>query len=653
MRKTVPVSSRREFLATLGASALGLAIDSLSFGAARPKPNVVLFVVDDMGWMDTTVYGSRYYETPQMERLSRDAMIFTDAYTASPLCSPTRCSIMTGKYPARTRLTTACGHRKPLPEGSPSHEEKAPPYRKMLLPMSRRFMKPEEFTLAEALKRAGYRTGHFGKWHLGLEPQHWPEAQGFETSFHGAPDPGPRSYFSPYQFEAGTVTDGPLGEYITDRLTDEAISFMKAHKDEPFYLNLWHYGVHGPWGHKEEITRSFRDKSDPRGKQGNPIMASMLKSVDQSLGRILDALEELGLRKSTLFLFFSDNGGNVHSNTEEDRKPAPLGSRRWELLQDWRQWAGVQPPTNNHPLRAGKGCIYEGGIRVPFMASWPGVIPAETKCHEIVSSVDLYPTIMDLLSVSPQEEQIWDGESLKPLLQQTGKLEREAIFIYFPHGLKKPPGVSVRKGPWKLIRWFETNRDFPEEFELYHLENDLGETTNLAAAKSGMVSELNALIEEHFARTGAFLPVANPDFDPSSMPVNDWFPQKGTSLEHRDNFLRVRSESTRPFIHTSRVPNAKGDLVVRLKMRSQKGNGGRLYWSSMGAKGFAPERRVDLDPNYDGQWHEYEARFQVKSPLRGLRIDPSLSPCQADIAWVRLEDDQGTLLQDWDFEDAQ
>jgi arylsulfatase A-like enzyme len=254
------------------------------------KPNVLFFLVDDMGWMDTTVYGSQYYDTPNMDRLARRGMMFTDAYAASPLCSPTRASIMTGKYPARLGITAPVCHLPPDPNWT-LFPPTAPAMLKVICPNSRRFLPLEEYTLAEALRDGGYRTGHFGKWHLGVTPDHWPEKQGFQVAIHGKPDAGPVSYISPYGFKDGTLKDGPPGEYLTDRLTDEALKFIEANRGRPFFCNLWHHSVHAPWGHKEEITKRYLDRKDPRGKQDNPVMCSMLKSVDESLGRILDKLE--------------------------------------------------------------------------------------------------------------------------------------------------------------------------------------------------------------------------------------------------------------------------------------------------------------------------------------------------------------------------
>jgi arylsulfatase A-like enzyme len=492
-----------------GCLATLLGATSLAADAAR-RPNLVLFLVDDMGWMDSTPYGSKYYDTPSMDRLARRGMRFTDAY-ACPLCSPTRASLLTGKYSARHGITSATGHQPPQPAGYAFLPDTAPANRPIITPESKNYLEPAEYTLAEALRDAGYRTGHFGKWHLGLTEPYWPERQGFEVAFHGHPDPGPPSYFSPYKYKAGTITDGPTGEYITDRLTDEALRFIEANRDRPFFLNLWHCGVHGPWGHKEELTRHYASKQDPRGKQGNPIMASMLKSVDESLGRLLDALERLKLADNTIVLFTSDNGGNVHSNTPTDRRA--LRGADDPRLADWRKWAGEQPPTNNDPLRAGKGTLYEGGVRVPLMVSWPGVIHPGTTSSEVVGAIDVYPTLVELIGLPRPAQQTMDGVSYARVLKQTGSLNRQGYFTYFPHGgPAKPPGVTVRAGDWKLIRWFETGPDYPDRHELYNLEEDLGERKNLAAHMPDKLRELDAMIATFLKDTGALTPKPNPAY---------------------------------------------------------------------------------------------------------------------------------------------
>jgi len=647
--------SRRGFLQSLAAGT-GLALCPGSLRAApKRQPNLVYFVVDDMGWMDSSVYGSEYYETPNMERLAKRSVRFTDAYTASPLCSPTRATLMTGQYPARTGITTAVGHRPPLGEGKPRYPEKVAASRKMIYPESRRFLKPEQYTLAEALRDTGYRTAHIGKWHMGLNPEHWPEAQGFEVSFHGAPDPGPPSYHSPYQFKAGTVTDGPKGEYITDRITDEAIRFIKTNRDQPFYLNLWQYGVHGPWGHKEEYTRYFAKKKDPRGFQNNPVMAAMLKSVDDSLGRVLDTLAELKLMDDTIIVFFSDNGGNVHSRTKTDARSERAFRNakhpKHAVLKDYREWAGYNAPTNNAPLRLGKAALYEGGIRVPLMVCWPSVVTPGTKDASVVVSPDLYPTILEMLGVTRKPAQVIDGESLVPLLRRSGKLKREAVFFYFPHGLAiRPPGVAVRRGDWKLIRWFETNETHPEVHELYNLRKDIGEATNTAAKQPELVAELDALMTKHLRDTGALLPRPNPAYDPASGPVDGWQSLRFTKLQKTDGALHMVSPESRTQMQNRRVQTAEGKLRLQFRMRGKPGAGGILYWSSDQTPGFVRERRVEFKTTFDGEWHDYDLAFAPKGKLDGLRLDASMKPTSLDIDWIRLCSTAGKIIQEWPFD---
>jgi len=623
-------------------------------GAPKRRPNFVFFVVDDMGWMDSTVYGSEYYETPNMERLAKRSVRFTDAYSASPLCSPTRASLMSGQYPARTGITTAVGHLPPPPTDQSPYPETANVNRPMLYADSRRFLKPEQYTLAEALRDAGYRTAHIGKWHLGLNPEHWPEAQGFEVSFHGAPDPGPPSYHSPYGFKAGTVTDGPEGEYITDRITAEAVRFITANRDQPFYLNLWQYGVHGPWGHKEEYTRYFAAKKDPRGFQNNPIMAAMLKSVDDSLGRVLDTLEELRLMEDTVIVFFSDNGGNVHSRTKTDTRSEqvfrnPKHPKHADMV-DYRQWAGYEGPTNNAPLRMGKGTLYEGGIRVPLMVCWPGVVTGGTTNPTVAVSIDLYPTVQEMLGVPPKPEQIVDGESLVPVLRDAGALQRDAVFFYFPHGLQLPAGIAVRRGDWKLIRWFETSDTAPELFELYSLRDDIGETVNLAAKHPQLVTELDALMTRHLQTTGALVPRPNPAYDPKSRPVDGWQGLRATSMTKANGALQLTATEYRTQMQNRTVKAVSGDLRVQFRMRGKAGANGIFYWSSDQTPQFVPERRVMFNTTFDGDWHDYDLAFTPKGTLDGLRLDASTLPTTLELDWLRLCKADGTVVQAWEFE---
>lgn len=616
-------------------------------GAESRPPNVVLFLVDDMGWMDCGAYGSRYYETPNIDRLAERGVLFTDAYSANPLCSPTRASILTGKYPARLGLTSAAGHREPRPKNAPRYAEKAAPNRPIITPESLRFLDPAEYTLAEALRDAGYATGHFGKWHLGLTEEYWPERNGYDVAWHGKPDPGPPSpngYFSPYSFKAGTITPGPKGEYIVDRLTDEAIRFIETNRARPFFAAVWQYGVHGPWDHKEEYTRQFVEKKDPRGEQGNPVMASMLKSVDESLGRIVAKLEELNLTDNTIVLFTSDNGGNVHSNTPGDRRKANVkpGHPQWRSLSSYREYAGYLPPTNNAPLRKGKGTLYEGGVRVPLIVVWPDEIPADVKSSAIVSSIDFYPTLLDLLGLRTKQNVHFDGISFAPVLRDPArKLSREAVFNFFPHGgPSKPPGVTVRKGKWKLIRWFETGPDYPALRELYDLQADLGESNNLAKEHPALLEQLDGLIDEFLEETGALVPKPNPAYDRQAAGLMGWTP-KGARASVQEEAVRITAGGRRSFLANARI-RAEGPLELRLRLRSTEDGIGRVQWRTRGQQMF-PERGQTTSfairgGSADGEplWREVRVPLSVDGLLIHVRLFTPAQETPVEVDWIEL-----------------
>ena len=564
---------------------LSLVLSSFVFlhSSFSAQPNVILFLVDDMGWMDSGVYGSKYYETPNIDRFGRRAMRFTNAYS-QPLCSPTRASLLSGQYTARHGITTASGHQPPQPAGHVFFKESAPANAPMLTPESKNYLEPAQITLAETLKDAGYRTAHIGKWHLGLTQPHWPEQQGFDVAFHCHPDPGPPgNYFSPYgvtqegnptaKSKVGTITDGPEGEYIVDRQAAEAAKFIAESKGGPFFLNLWCYGVHGPWGHKEENTKYFAAKKDPSGRQGNPIMASMLKSVDECFGRILDELDKKDLTGNTLIIFTSDNGGNTHSNTTtEGRKAAN---------EDWTKWAGSQPPTMNTPLRDGKGTLYEGGTRVPMMWSWAGKIAPGSTSEAVVGPIDVYPTIIDLLGITKPVKQVFDGVSYAKVLKGEGQLDRAAYFNYHPHaGANKAGGVWVRSGDFKLLRWFGN----PSTHELYNLRDDLSETNDLATKMPDKVKELEDLIDGFLKDTGATYPRPNPAYKPvaakapakSNDPLVGW-KERGCKATVADGILSMKATGKpgTAFLGHA-MAKMTGPATIKLRVRSQTGGAAKI-----------------------------------------------------------------------------
>ncbi|WP_395737205.1 sulfatase [Prosthecobacter sp.] len=621
--------------------------DSTALG----KPNVVLFLADDMGWMDSGVYGSQYYETPNIDRFATRAMRFTNAYS-QPLCSPTRGSLLSGQYTARHGITTASGHQPPQPAGHVFLPQTAPAKDPMLLPESKNYLEPAQITLAETLKSAGYRTAHIGKWHLGLTQPYWPEQQGFDVGFHCHPDPGPPGeYFSPYgvlpdgkpggKTKVGTITDGPQGEYIVDRQAAEAVKFIEASKGGPFFLNLWCYGVHGPWGHKVEYTKYFAAKKDPSGRQGNPIMGSMLKSVDECFGRILAELDKQGIADNTIIIFTSDNGGNQHSNTTSEGKKS--------ANEDWQKWAGNQPPTMNTPLRDGKGTLYEGGTRVPMMWAWAGKIKPASTSEAVVGPIDVYPTVIDLLGIAKPEQQVFDGVSYAKVLKGEGELKREAYFNYHPHaGAHRAGGVWVRSGDFKLLRWFGN----PGTHELYNLREDISEAHDLAATMPDKVKELEALIDGFLKDTGATYPRPNPAYKPvadkapvqaNKDPLAAW-KERGCKATVSAGIVTVKSTG-RPgaaFLGHG-MAKMNGPAAVRLRVRSAAGGAGKIDSLPNTAS----------DPNLihsvpfavkAGEWQDVQVEISEKGPLGTLRV--YLPDGEVDFIEVAPVKGKG---QRWDF----
>ena len=453
--------------------------------ADAPKPagklNIILFLIDDLGWRDLGCQGSAYYQTPNIDQLARDGVRFTDAYAACAVCSPTRAAVLTGKYPARLLLTDW------LPSGRWNPKARL---------QSGRFVRAlplEEFTLAEALREAGYRTASIGKWHLGSEPFTMPEHHGFDMNIAGNAHGAPGTYFFPYDGDWAIPTtgrrakwnvlpDGKPGEYLTDRLTDEAVKFIRDNRERPFFLYFPHYGVHAPLEAKKEMIAKY-EKIPAAERQGKPEYAAMVESVDQSVGRVLETLKELGLEQNTLIIFTSDNGGFYNA-------------------------------TSNVPLRANKGAYYEGGIRVPLLIKWPGVTKAGQVIAEPVISTDFYPTCLAAGGLPQRPSQHLDGLNLQPLFEGKTSLGRKALFWHFPHYNEHPlsvPSSVIRRGPWKLIETFD-----PEGVELYNLADDLSETRNLAAAKPDLVNELRRELDAWRREVGAEMMRPNPDYDPAA-----------------------------------------------------------------------------------------------------------------------------------------
>lgn len=460
------------------------------------KPNIIFILIDDLGWKDTSCMGSKFYDTPNIDRIANEGMLFTDAYAAAPVCSPTRASVMSGKYPARIGVTQYIGAQ--------DHGYLAQVPYVNHLPL-------EEKTIATALKESGYTTWHLGKWHLGTE-EYWPKHQGFDVNIGGCHLGHPRNgYFSPWRID--NLPEGKDGDYLTDRLGDEAVSLIENNDDTPFFMNMCFYSVHTPIQAKAEKIIKYKAKAKTMGLdklktfeegdffpcdhkkdlhitrrlvQSDATYAAMIESLDENVGKILDALDKKGVAENTMVIFTSDNGGLATAE----------GS-----------------PTCNFPLAEGKGWMYEGGTREPLLVRWPGKIKANSQCKAPVTTPDFYPTFLEAAGLPLMFEQHIDGVSMMPLFKGGDKLEREAIFWHYPHYSNQggTPGCSMRMGDYKLIRFFEEDR-----YELYNLQEDISEQHDLSEQIPETLEKMKAILHNWTIEIGAKIPQHTLGFKPWS-----------------------------------------------------------------------------------------------------------------------------------------
>ncbi|MEQ8788391.1 MAG: sulfatase [Pirellulaceae bacterium] len=460
MQRFLPIVGRSALLLAWGLLATSTAA---ALQAAERPPNIVFVLIDDLGWMDLACQGNKLVETPHLDRLATQGMRFTSAYAAAPVCSPTRAAILTGQSPARLHITNH----------TPDRASFTPPDAKLLPAEMLNHLPAEHTTIAERLKAAGYATAFLGKWHLSGEgrgrPEFEPTNQGFDLNIGGCGYGGPPTFFDPYRIP--NLQDRRAGEYLPDRLADEAIEFLRAKQDQPFMLFLWNYTVHWPMEAPAPLLAKYADRKGPG--LNDTRYGAMIEGMDRALGRVLAELDRLKLTDDTLLVFTSDNGG----------------------------FGGV---ADNRPLRAAKGYLYEGGIRVPLIVRWPGVVAAGATCDAPVISTDFYPTLAEAAGLADDEETPLDGESLTPLLRGSGGLQREAIYFHYPNYAwhrSNRLGSAVRAGRHKLIEWFDDG-----SLELYDLENDLSERNNLAAKQPDLAAKLQTMLAAWREETGAALP---------------------------------------------------------------------------------------------------------------------------------------------------
>ena len=451
------------------AVAIGLMSSSVvgDVSAAPQRLNVVLILADDLGWTDLGCFGSDLYQTPNIDQLARDGVKFTQNYSACTVCSPTRAALMTGKYPARLHVTDWIPGRPP-----------ANP--KLLVPDWTKFLAPSERTIADDFKAAGYVTASIGKWHLGGEA-YYPDKHGFDLNIAGTDAGSPlKGYFAPYQI--ATLPEGKPGEYLTDRMGDEAVRFIEAHANQPFFLSLPHFAVHTPTQAKADKIEAARGRVKPGLRHTNPVYSGMVESLDDAVGRVRETLARLKLADRTIIVCTSDNGGHL-------------------------------PTTSNHPLRVGKGSCYEGGTRVPLIVHWPGVTKPGTTNNTPVITMDLVPTLIEMAGLKGRSDM--DGVILVPLLQGAGALPFRDLFWHYPHyQLYQQGGTTpystIRSGDFKLIEFHDDKR-----VELYNLREDIGEQHDLAGAMPAKTDALRKRLHAWRKEVGAQMPTANPAFNPA------------------------------------------------------------------------------------------------------------------------------------------
>jgi len=491
------VHFRRPALLTAFAALAGTAAATTS-----NPPNIILMLADDLGWTDLACTGSDFYETPNIDRLAKQGARFTEAYASAPLCSATRAAILTGWAPARQHLHGVTPHKRTATYNTSFADyqnwDAEPKMRtaqalKTEIPVQLGQLPLHRLNLAKLLKKQGYATGYFGKWHLGPDADKYPEYQGFDVNMGGSNYGWPPSYFSPYHIHG--IPDGPKGEYLTDRLSAEACAFMKKKTadGEPFYVHLAFFSPHGPWEGKPEYVEHFKKKQKSGLKHSNPVYAAMIKGLDDAVGRVMQQLDDLGIANNTILVFTSDNGGVCFT------APDKAGNDDGRI-------------TSNAPLRSGKSTTWEGGIRVPQIIRWPGVTEPGSVLSEPVVSHDFFPTLLAAAGAACPDDHPMDGIDLKPVLQ--GKPSNRTQLTWFmPHYMalgtedEMPSCGVIREGDWKLIKLFEGG------FRLFNLKDDLGETRNLADAMPEKVSQLEQKLLAELNQQNAFIPKINPDWN--------------------------------------------------------------------------------------------------------------------------------------------
>jgi len=598
---------------------------ALATGVEARAPNVLFIMIDDLGWRDTGCYGSTFYETPNVDRLAASGMRFTDAYSANPLCSATRSSILSGQYPARTGFTGASGHVR----GDFKHEERftAPPDVRAAGSSEVNHLSLDYYTLGEAMKDAGYATSFFGKWHMGFDP-YIPENSGFDYVVGGREHPGPpgtnpaRKFYPPWSGD--TLQPNPTEDiHIDDYLSEKAVAFINEHADQPFFMCFWLYDVHAPFQSKPELIEKWKQRVDPSNPQRSPTMAAMIEVMDDNVGRVLDALEANGIANDTIVIFTSDNGGNMYDV------------------------ADGTTPTNNEPLRSGKGNNYEGGTRIPLIVCWPGQTAPGSVNPSVVSTVDHYPAILEMTGQKLRPQDHKDGVSYVPALK--GKpFDRGPTLCDFTHFVPATmniPSTTLRSKDWKLYRFWFDGAGQEHRYELYHLKDDIGETRNLAAQHSEKVQAMAATMDGYYKKTGSLTPNANKNYNGRTVGV--WAANPNGKAKAENGTLIMLAEKDQ-FSATTRVtPSIVGGAVLEFESRSATQSPISVQWTSSAQKEFS---QPQLKPvHLSTTWGKYRVEIPFQGRIAKIRFVLRDFGWQADIRNIKLLTLEGTVMTEYEI----
>lgn len=600
-------------------------LDRVAVGESGNRPNVIFVMADDLGWMDISVNGSTFYNTPHIDKLASEGINYLNAFSANPLCSPTRAGVLTGQYPGRLRYNTPSGHidSEIL---DPTVGATADAYLPSTSVGSRSRLPNGYVTYAETLKAAGYSTAFIGKWHLGKAP-YIPENQGFDLVIGGRQHSGPPGgYFAPFSSDSNipdTLPNGSTiqtGDHVNDVLAVFAADFVDRKRNHPFLLNLWWYDVHAPFEAKESLRNKYLATADPANRQHSPTMAAMVESMDDGMGVLLDKLEALGLVDDTIVIFTSDNGGWMYSWIPEDNAL----------------------PTHNYPSRAGKATIWDGGSHVPFIVKWPGVITPGQNSNDLVNNLDVHATILDMLDLDAYDADALDSQSLVPSLLGQAPLNDNTIYVQFPQSPTATgsfPGAWVRQGDMKLIRFFHGNGGTDNHrYELYNIATDPGETDNIADANPALVATLDALLEAHLVETESLVPIANPNYVPPSF--EGWTPNAGVWVQDgTSGRLKMVSNSFLPALDSPDLSALPTPRKVRVQMQSRSFGDGRIWWQHAGDTDFTLAQSQSFSVTHDNTDRLIEISINPSAPITKLRYQPSSDYFETDLSLIELLDE--------------